>query len=124
MKRDFAEAERILAQIKERISTPPWNKGYILALEGMLTANRAKDDQYSFFNRLQSEKSNLSKWMELLKARAQNWMSPDFDRGFFTAWTDFIEFLNRTKFLDSINSLKRSKLSNRDNSKVYGESVE
>ena len=115
LKRDFAEAERTLMEIKEKIPNSSWNQGYILALEGMLAANRIKDDKSSFFNRILSNKSSSSRSLELIKSRTQDSMSPDLDRGFFAAWSDFTDLLKRPKTLDSFsNNYRQKNLSNND----------
>jgi len=56
LSRDFAQADRTLKEIREKLSNARWNQGYILAMEGMLTANRGKNDRYALISQLQSEK--------------------------------------------------------------------
>lgn len=128
LNRDFAEAERILTQVKEKLSNSPWNNGYIQALEGMLTANRAKDDQDLYFNRLQSGKTDIANTIEQIKSRSQNWMSAEFDRGFFTAWADFIDYAKKIKIVNSSSvntqNQKREEQSSSDDPELSSESVE
>ncbi len=92
----------------------------------MLAANRAKDDQETYFNRLQYNRAEIAKAEDLIRPRIQNWMGSEFDRGFFTAWADFIDYFgrNRRTRLGSADAQNRRGQSSSDNSEVLGESVE
>jgi hypothetical protein len=40
--RKFAEAERVLERVKNKINETEWNSGYIHALEGIILAMKSK----------------------------------------------------------------------------------
>jgi len=101
LSRDFAQADRTLKEIREKLSNARWNQGYILAMEGMLTANRGKNDRYALISQLQSEKENTVDFMEDFRQRSRDLICSEFDRGFFTAWADFTHYLARKEGMTS-----------------------
>ncbi|RLG91951.1 MAG: hypothetical protein DRO36_02915 [Candidatus Hecatellales archaeon] len=112
LKRDFAEAERVLEKIREKASKSGWDKGYIFALEGMLLAYKNKDDDYLFINRLQPDKQYLKKIKKDFEEKARNLLTnSDFDRGFFSAWVDLANHLLKTNFLEGLSKTGNSKTS-------------
>lgn len=102
--RDFAESERILQKIKEKMSGSEWSRGYHLALEGILLALRNKDDKYVFINRFEMNKENFERLETEFYGRAKNVIEPEFDRGYFAAWADFIRIAKST--VDSVQSIE------------------
>ncbi len=106
--RDFAESERLLQKIKEKMSGSEWSKGYHLALEGILLALRNKDDKYVFVNRFETNKENFERLEAEFYKRAKNVIEPEFDRGYFSAWADFIRVVkssgNTTQPIEAANT--------------------
>lgn len=102
--RDFAESDRILQKIKEKMSGSEWSRGYHLALEGILLALRNKDDKYVFVNRLEVNKEKFEKLEAEFYKRAKNLIEPEFDRGYFAAWVDFIRVVKSTNSTQSIET--------------------
>lgn len=94
--RDFAESERILQKIKEKMSGSEWSRGYHLALEGILLALRNRDDKYIFVSRIEMNKDNFERLETEFYTRAKNVIEPEFDRGYFSAWADFIRVAKST----------------------------
>ena len=88
--RKFAEAERVLERIKEKTNSTEWNSGYILALDGVLLAQKT-NDTYAYSNNLnfEDEKNLKTSRKEFLK-EYKNKVHTDFDRGFFAAWSDYM----------------------------------
>ena len=84
--RNFAEAERLLGRIKNRLPKGDWGKGFLAALEGVLAACRTRDDKYVFVNKLPNDKKQLLKAAKDFRLRKESQVSSDFDKGFFTAW--------------------------------------
>jgi hypothetical protein len=97
--RRFAEAERVLLRLRQKIPRTEWNTGYFQALRGMLLAQRNNDDRYVFLSNL-----NLKDYDELRRYRleflkhARNKLHADYDRGFFTAWASYMRVLARLEF--------------------------
>lgn len=95
--RDFAEAERILIEIKEKIASSIWSQGYFAALQGILTAYKGKDDRYTLVNRLDEIKEKIPILEKDFYDRSKRITESDFDRGFFSAWTDILRFKSKNR---------------------------
>jgi len=89
--RRFAEAERILERIRLRVQETEWNKGYFQALNGILLAQKSNDDQYAFLPNLDfNNEDELKKYRREFLKQAKNKIHADYDRGFFSAWADYM----------------------------------
>jgi len=95
--RDFAEAERVLAKIREKTSKAAWGRGYIAALDGVMSAYKGKNDRYAYINRIDLNKENLARIEAELQDKARDLIYSEFDRGFFSAWSDLIRFLDKSE---------------------------
>ncbi len=92
--RQFAEAERVLERIKQKITMSERNKGYYQALYGMLLAQRNGDDRYAFLTSMDmSAKKELSESRREFLRQSQHLLNADYDRGFFEAWADYMRIL-------------------------------
>ena len=86
-------AKTVLEKIKQKSESSKWRQGYINALEGMVIASETKEDQEVFINQIRIEKSD-----ELRRKffqQSKNELHSDFDRGFFSAWTDYMQALKQ-----------------------------
>jgi hypothetical protein len=93
--RQFAEAERELENLKQKMQKTDWNRGYFRALYGMLLSRRT-NDPYSFFAKLDlSDKPSLHNYRREFLDHTRNGLHGDFDRGFFSAWADCMRILAR-----------------------------
>ncbi|MBC7130300.1 hypothetical protein H5T51_03645 [Candidatus Bathyarchaeota archaeon] len=92
VKRQFAEAERELERIRQKMHKTEWNRGYYRALYGMLRVRRSNNnDSYAFLARLNLEdKEALKVYRREFLKHVRNKLHGDFDRGFFSAWADFM----------------------------------
>ncbi len=89
--RRFAEAERVLERIKLKVQETEWNKGYFQALNGILLTQRSNEDQYAFLPNLDLNNENeLKKYRREFLKQARNKIHADYDRGFFSAWADYM----------------------------------
>lgn len=92
----MAAGGRALNEIKQRVHSTQWQKGYINALEGMLVAIKSKDDESLLINKVNVNLRQLSRkfltesWNELLT---------DFDLGFFAAWIDYSRYFRKVSQL-------------------------
>jgi hypothetical protein len=95
--RQFTEAERELERLKQRIHKTEWNRGYFRALYGMLLARRSNNNGASaFFSQLDfSDAAALHSYKREFLAHVKSRLHGDFDRGFFSAWTDCMRVLSR-----------------------------
>ena len=94
--RKFAEAERILDRIKQKIKMNERNRGYFQALTGMLLVQKNNDDRYAFLanHSFQDKKEILNYRREFLR-QSEYRLHADYDRGFFSAWADYMRILSK-----------------------------
>jgi hypothetical protein len=94
-RRRFAEAERILERLKGKVSKTEWNTGYFQALYGILLARRS-NDPYVFLSNLDfGDKDKLRNYRRDFLKHARNRLHSDYDRGFFSAWADYMRILSK-----------------------------
>lgn len=88
IQRKLTAAKRALDEIAQQNRVTPWQKGYIIALQGMLDATTLKGDKRPLINNV-----NFSKYpgQYVFRKEANNELHADFDRGFFTAWAEYVE---------------------------------
>lgn len=94
-KRSIADAERILGDLKQKSASSEWSKGYMSALDGMLIAARSNDDQYSFISKINFAPEKIEELKSEFISHSKNKLHDDFDRGFFSAWTDYMRLLTK-----------------------------
>jgi len=89
-RRRFAEAERVLERIKLKVQETEWNRGYFEALNGILWAQKSNDD-YAFLSNLDlNNEDELKKYRREFLKQSRNKIHADYDRGFFSAWADYM----------------------------------
>jgi len=89
-KRRFAEAERVLERIKLKVQETEWNRGYFQALNGILLTKKS-NDAYAFLQNLDLNNENeLKKYRREFLKQSRNKIHADYDRGFFSAWADYM----------------------------------
>ena len=89
-KRRFAEAERVLERIKLKVQETEWNRGYFQALNGILSTQKS-NDAYAFLQNLDLNNENeLKKYRREFLKQSRNKIHADYDRGFFSAWADYM----------------------------------
>jgi len=92
--RQFAEAERILERLKQKMQMSERNRGYFQALYGMLLAHRNNDDRYAFLSNLNiKDQKELHAYRREFLRQSENRLHADYDRGFFSAWADYMRIL-------------------------------
>ncbi len=95
--RQFAEAERELERVKQKMQKTEWNRGYFRALYGMyLSRKNSATDEYAFFSKLDfSDKVALNNYRKEFLTHMGNGLHGDFDRGYFSAWADCMRIISR-----------------------------
>ena len=86
-----AAAKAVLENIKLRSENSQWRKGYINALEGMITVSEVKNDQNVLINQVKTTGSEPLR--KAFLKHSSNKLHSDFDRGFFSAWADYMRTL-------------------------------
>jgi len=94
MGRQFAEAERVLGSIQSQMRDVEWSKGYLQALKGIIQVRRTNHDRYAFISNLDMDDVNaLMESHEEFVRHSKSRLHDVYDRGFFSAWADFMRFL-------------------------------
>jgi hypothetical protein len=106
LNKQFAEAERELERLKQKMQKTEWNRGYFRALYGMLLVRRSNNsDSYAFFSKLDvSDKEALQNFRREFLNHVKNRLHGDFDRGFFAAWADFTRVVSRLNISNTIEN--------------------
>jgi len=94
-RRRFAEAERILERLKEKASKTELNRGYLRALYGILLARRSTDPNVFLSSLNFGDKDRLQNYRREFLKQAKNRLHSDYDRGFFSAWADYMRILSK-----------------------------
>ncbi len=112
--RQFTEAERELERLKQKMHKTEYNRGYFRALYGMCLSRKSGNDNYAFFSKLDlTDKPALHMYRREFLEHTQNGLHGDFDRGYFSAWSDCMRILAR---LESPNTNPPAKDTEKDKS--------
>ena len=94
--RQFTEAERELERLKQKMQKTEYNRGYFRALYGMLLSRKSSNDNYALFAKLDlTDKASLHMYRREFLEHTRNGLHGDFDRGYFSAWSDCMRILAR-----------------------------
>jgi hypothetical protein len=96
--RKFAEAERIFERIKKKMKKNDWNRGYLMALNGMLLSHKSDSEQHTFLSNIDFNNSEeLKKYRKEFLKFSRGSLHTDYDRGFFSAWAEYMRVLSKTR---------------------------
>ena len=105
--KQVTEAERELLRIKEKIERTEWNHGYYRALQGMLISRRTNSDNPAFLTTLDpNNKHVLLDLKREFQEKVESRLYTDYDRGYFSAWADYVSTLKRMNF--KLNSMAQT----------------
>ena len=107
------ESERELERLKQKkMHKTEWNRGYFQALSGMYLSRKKGSDEQAFFAKLDfSDKAAIHAYRREFLAHTKNGLHGDYDRGYFSAWADFMRVIAR---MDIPSTQSSSKGSNKD----------
>jgi len=115
--RRFAEAERELERIEQKMHKTEWNRGYFRALYGMLIARKSNNDDYAFLSKADlNDGKVLRNYRKEFQGHVKSKLDGDFDRGFFSAWAKFMRVLSK---LAVNNSEAKSEISEKTKSNNF-----
>jgi len=96
--RQFAEAERELERIKQKMENNEWNQGYLEALNGILLSTKMNNDNYSLLSKINpKDGKTLKEYRKEFLKQVNNRLREDYDKGFFSAWADYTRILIRMR---------------------------
>ncbi len=94
--RQFTEAERELERLKQKMHKTEYNRGYFRALYGMYLSRKSNNDDYALFSKIDlTDKAQLHTYRREFLEHTKNGLHGDFDRGYFSAWSDCMRVLSR-----------------------------
>lgn len=99
--RKLEAARRALDDIRQAVHSTQWEKGYVNSLEGMHEASKSKGDEKLLINKVDSGKTSRLR-MEFAH-RSTSVLQADFDRGFFSAWADYMRFIGKKEAQSEID---------------------
>jgi hypothetical protein len=100
--RQITEAERELERLKQKMHKTEWNKGYFRALYGMFLSRKANGESFTFFSKIDmQDRAALHRYRREFLDHVRNRLHGDFDRGFFSAWSDCMRVLCRITVPDN-----------------------
>ena len=95
--RKFSDAERELENLKsKRFPDEEYQMGYVNAMEGLLLSVRSGDDR-DFYNRTNGNTKSLDDYVKEFKEFRKLPIRTQFDQGFFSAWTDIVQYKMNTE---------------------------
>jgi hypothetical protein len=107
--RQFAEAERILERVKQKMHTSDRNRGYFQALYGMLLTMK-NNDRYSFLSTTDlSDKKHLKNYRKEFLSHMESRLHDEYDRGYFEAWSDYMKILPKIEAPAAFNNKNHTK---------------
>jgi len=90
--RKFTDAERELENIKEKkFPDEEYQNGYVNALEGLLLSVRSGDER-DFYNRPSLNGKSQDDYIKEFKEFRKLPVRTQFDQGYFSAWTDILQY--------------------------------
>ena len=106
--RQFTEAERELERLKQKMQKTEYNRGYFRALYGMLLSRKSSNDNYALFSKLDlTDKASLHMYRREFLEHTRNGLHGDFDRGYFSAWSDCMRILARLEVPNTTGSSEK-----------------
>ena len=85
----------MLEKMRQEVKKTEWQRGYVRALRGMLVASRSGDDKRAFINRMKDR--DLGEIKKDFARKSREPLQTSFDRGFFTAWLEYLEFSEKAE---------------------------
>jgi len=74
-----------------------WDHGYYKALQGILLTRKTNGNQHAFLSNFKAnDKTMIKQHRDEFSKRVKNRFYDNFDRGFFSAWTDYTQLLLKT----------------------------
>ena len=93
----LTEAQRQLQRIKQQMPNKEWDHGYYKALQGILLTRKTNGNQHAFLSNFNpNDKAAVEQHRNEFSKRVKSRFYDNFDRGFFSAWTDYTQLLIKT----------------------------
>ena len=94
IERKLKDARKSLEKLELTLTDKEWNKGYFNALQGMSLSLKSKNSRYIYLNQIPTDDpKKIDDIRKKFLKQAQNSLHTDFDKGFFSAWSDYLKLL-------------------------------
>lgn len=97
LKREITPAERLLERIEKNLQDSDLEKGYLTALKGILVSVRTKSSSDSLAHQVIGDRKKASSVIKDFNKRSKTRWETDFDKGYFTAWKDYLKIIIKSK---------------------------
>ncbi|MBS7658643.1 MAG: hypothetical protein QW476_04825 [Candidatus Bathyarchaeia archaeon] len=98
LNKNFKEAEEMLEQIKTKLEKSPENFGYLKALEGLILTFKSTDEKLYLKKLIETtDEKELNRLKNEFSIHVKNELHADYDRGYFKALLDYLNFLKKPK---------------------------
>jgi hypothetical protein len=92
LSRKFSDAAKTLAVLeKKKFRNSEFKEGYLVALKGLYISMRSGDER-DFINRAGFDLKTMEGYKKEFRSITRNEIQSPFDVGYFSAWSDFIQF--------------------------------
>jgi hypothetical protein len=92
--RKLTDAGKLLEKLELTMEQNEWSKGYFNALQGMSLALKSKDSRYAYLNQIPTDDDKkIEDIRKNFLKQAKNSLQKEFDKGFFSAWSDYLKLL-------------------------------
>ena len=100
----------MLERLKQRIQKTEWNSGYFQALHGIFLAKKSNNDRYAFLsNNDFNNPDELRNYRREFLKHTRNRLHADYDRGFFSAWANYMRILTKLEKSTKVKTMKSVK---------------
>ncbi len=100
----------MLERLKQRIQKTEWNSGYFQALHGIFLAKKSNNDRYAFLsNNDFNNPDELKNYRREFLKHTRSKLHADYDRGFFSAWANYMRILAKLEKSTEAKAIKSVK---------------
>ncbi len=97
MERRFGEAEKKLEEVKQALGQSKQETGYLKGLEGLLLTYRSSNDRYLYLANVELTNKNVEALKKEFSEQAASPLHADYDKGYFSALTDFMRAVGKLR---------------------------
>jgi hypothetical protein len=110
VEKKLSDAEKKLDEIRQTCGKSEQEAGYLRALEGLLLTFRTGNDGYLYLTNTELTAKNVELMKREFREQAANSLHAGYDKGYFTALTDFVKAVSKLRpWRNQRSSQKREK---------------
>jgi len=97
LEKHFDQAEHLLEKLRAKMRKNEWNRGYMQALHGITLARKSGEERSLLTNLNLDDEEALKRHRREFLNHVRGDFYADYDRGFFSAWADFLKVILSAK---------------------------